>query len=141
MSVRLEAFRLASNSLQFGVPFASFVVALKPRVALMALRLSETPKSDSLMLPFFVESRLAAARMRADGINGRSVRSRPVEEVTSLQSRTLQIAVHDVLLMQVRQTFEDLDRVACNESFGELAKLLEYRAERAVLDVPAVSEM
>lgn len=102
MSGRLQAFRLASNSLQFGVPFASFVVALKPRVALMALRLSETPKSDSLMLPFFVESRLAATQMRGDAISGRSFRSRPIEEVASLQSLTLQIAVHNVLLMQVR---------------------------------------
>lgn len=49
------------DALQLGVPLASLVDVLKPRVALIACRLSETPKSDSLMLPFLVPRMLAAA--------------------------------------------------------------------------------
>lgn len=51
---------MTSGAIQFGVPFTS-VAAARPRVVLSAFRLSDTPKSDSLMLPFFVERTLAAA--------------------------------------------------------------------------------
>lgn len=64
-AVRRSANRVgheAGDALQFGVPFASLVEALKPRVALMAFRLSDTPKSESLMLPCFVVRMLAAAK-------------------------------------------------------------------------------
>lgn len=60
---------MTSGAIQFGVPFASFAPAASPRVVLIACKFSETPKSDSLTLPFFVERTLAAEE-RVSGQSG-----------------------------------------------------------------------
>lgn len=84
---------MTSGAIQFGVPFTSFAAA-RPRVVLIAFRLSETPKSDSLMLPFFVERTLAAVKREVD-------QSRACEGLAKVddEQRTLEIAMHDALGM------------------------------------------
>lgn len=81
---------IAVNSLQFGVPLISFTAAARPLVVLMAWICRDTPKSESLMFPFFVESTLAAAQEDVSKGKTSCSEAKPV-------SLTLQVAMHNTL--------------------------------------------
>ena len=79
-----------ANSLQFGVPLISLAAAARPLVVLMAWICRDTPKSESLMLPFFVESTLAAAQEDVSSGKTNCSEAKPV-------SLTLQVAMNHTL--------------------------------------------
>lgn len=53
-----------------------------------------------------------------------------------IRSETFEVAVDDVLRVQVDESFQDLDNVARDQAFRQLAKVLERSEQRAVLDKP-----
>lgn len=121
---------MTSGAIQFGVPLTSFAAA-RPRVDLIAFRLSETPKSDSLMLPFLVERTLAAVKWEV-------CQPAACEGPRREKRRALEIAMHDALGMEVGESFEHLEDVGGDERLGKLAILLDRLRERAALGESAV---